>query len=128
RHRESRHPRDSGDGLRPDDSTGPAARAPSQLPHGAQRSRENTDPWDEVDRLAGILGIDPDPLTWRQLLQRASGRLRHEARMLAALRASIANGPLKKKVGGLWTLDDFDAQSPGKQRTGMPLDKKGLAL
>lgn len=58
----------------------------------------------------------------------ADGKVRHDARLVASLRAGIANGPLRKRGKAFWTADDFDpySQSAKHGQSGIPFDRKTM--
>lgn len=58
----------------------------------------------------------------------AESKLKHDWRMTASIRASIANGELRRRNKQPWTADDFDPYSDkhSDKSSKMPLDKKGL--
>ena len=62
-------------------------------------------------RLAGAVGVDPGPLTLRELLWMAEGRDRARWRHTSAVMALIANVNRDPKKGRLFEPSDFDPHS-----------------
>jgi len=62
------------------------------LSRGGRRPRRRPDdPWGHVWRIAGSLGIDPRPLTLRQLLLMAEGRNENLWMLASAVMALVAD-------------------------------------
>jgi len=47
--------------------------------------------WDDVDELAGVVGVDPGPLTLRRLLNMNTGRRRHDWQQTARILMKLHN-------------------------------------
>lgn len=56
----------------------------------------------------------------------ADARRKYDWRMIASIRAGVANGELKNREKRLWREDDFDPYAEQKPQAGIPLDKKGF--
>lgn len=57
----------------------------------------------------------------------AEARRKSDWRMVASIRAGLANGELQNREKRLWREDDFDPYAEQKSPGGIPLDKKGLS-
>ena len=64
--------------------------------------------WRLCFELAGVLGIDPGPLTLRELVWMAEARTRHDWSQTSSLLALIANAHRDRKKAKPFKPSDFD--------------------
>ena len=60
-----------------------------------------------IYRLAGVVGVDPGPFTWRELAWMAEGRERVEWRQTALL-AAVTNNTQAARPGDVRQPSDYD--------------------
>ena len=64
--------------------------------------------WQLIWQLAGILGVDPGPLTLRELVWMAEARIKQQWAHTASLMALLANAHRDPKKGRAFKPADFD--------------------
>ena len=87
--------------------------------------------WERICRLAGAIGIDPGPLTYRELVWMAEGRDRHAWRHTSEVLAMILNvnrADPKARLVRASDLDPYAARDGRQRQEAMPVNSKTLPI